>query len=238
MKKFIVLSLMVISALSADAQRKRTRTATSQGNVVVRMGFGVNHDKNDPDLDQVTRETSVLFNPSVGYMVIDNLELGLNFGVHNWWMEDVNSVSPTLVKRDSRSTDVNFGVYAQKYFPLNNWFAMYGRGELGLSTGSFDVDDVVGAVTTPNTAMSGIRNGVNGAVNFGVSFTPYNAIALYADIAGFGVGNMKTDYDGANNTVNDTHVGFNIIGNTFVNPTARPLTFGMAWYFGRGLWKK
>jgi hypothetical protein len=37
MKKVIILSLMIVSAFSVDAQRKRTRTATSQGNVVVRM---------------------------------------------------------------------------------------------------------------------------------------------------------------------------------------------------------
>ena len=42
MKKVIILSLMIVSALSVDAQRKRTRTATSQGNVVVRAGLGLN----------------------------------------------------------------------------------------------------------------------------------------------------------------------------------------------------
>lgn len=230
MKKLIIFSLMIVSALSVDAQRKRTRTATSQGNVVVRLGMGVNSEKVDPDLDPVYRETRVSFKPSVGYMVVDNLELGVNFGVSHSTIEDVALQSPTLNKTDMRATDVNFGVYVQKYFPLNNWFAFYTSADLGLSTGSFETDNVVGAVTTPVLAQSGIRNGVGGSANFGFSFTPYNALALQADIAGLGVSSMKVDYDGANNTVNTTNAGFNVWRN--------PYNLSLVWYFGRGLWKK
>jgi len=230
MKKLIIFSLMIVSALSVDAQRKRTRTATSQGNVVVRLGFGVNSEKVDPYLDPVYRETRISFNPTVGYMVVDNLELGVNFGISNSTIEDVMTQSPVLSKTDMRATDVNFGVYVQKYFPLNNWFAFYTSANLGLSTGSFETDDVNGAVTTPVLSQSCIRNGVGRADNFGFSFTPYNALALQADIAGLGVGSMKTDRDGANNTVNTTNVGFNVWRN--------PYNMSIVWYFGRGLWKK
>jgi hypothetical protein len=230
MKKLIIFSLMIVSALSVDAQRKRTRTATSQGNVVVRLGMGVNSEKVDPDLDPVYRETRISFNPTVGYMVVDNLELGVNFGISNTTIEDVWKQSPSLEKTDMRATDVNFGVYVQKYFPLNNWFAFYTSANLGLSTGSFETDAVNGAVTTPVLAQSGIRNGVGGAANFGFSFTPYNALALQADIAGLGVGSMKTDYDGASNTENTTNAGFNVWRN--------PYNLSIVWYFGRGLWKK
>lgn len=236
MKKLIIFSLMIVSALSVDAQRKRTRTATSQGNVVVRLGLGVNSEKVDPDLDPVSnldpvyRETRISFNPTVGYMVVDNLELGVNFGISNTTIEDVMTQSPNLKKTDMRATDVNFGVYVQKYFPLNNWFAFYTSANLGLSTGSFETDSVEGAFINPAESQSGIRNGVGGAVNFGFSFTPYNALALQADIAGLGVGSMKTDRDGANNTVNTTNVGFNVWRN--------PYNMSIVWYFGRGLWKK
>jgi hypothetical protein len=236
MKKLIIFSLMIVSALSADAQRKRTRTATSQGNVVVRLGMGVNSEKVDKDFnpvdnsDPVYRETRISFNPTVGYMVVDNLELGVNFGISNTTIEDVWKQSPRLEKTDMRATDVNFGVYVQKYFPLNNWFAFYTSANLGLSTGSFETDEVDGPVTAPVKEQSGIRNGVGGAANFGFSFTPYNALALQADIAGLGVGSMKTDYDGASNTENTTNAGFNVWRN--------PYNLSIVWYFGRGLWKK
>lgn len=230
MKKVIIFSLMLISALSVDAQRKRTRTATSQGNVVVRLGMGVNTMKVDPDLDPVYTENSINFQPSVGFMVVDNLELGVNLSVDNSWSEDITTQSPTISKTNRNATMVGFGVYIQKYFPLNNWFAFTTAADLGLSTGSYNTDNVLGSVTTPDLANSGNRNGVGGAVNFGFAFTPYNAFSLQANIAGIGVQNYKDDADGTNDAVNYTNVGFNVHRQT--------TSLSLVWYFGRGLWKK
>lgn len=221
---------MIISALSVDAQRKRTRTATSQGNVVVRLGMGVNFEKNDPDLDPVYRQTDINFKPSIGYMVVDNLELGVNLSVTNQNTENVITQNPILNKTVTDATDVGFGVYVQKYFPLNNWFALTTSADLGLSTGTYNTNNVVGAVTTPVTASTGNRNGVGGGINFGFSFTPYNALALQANIAGFGVQSMKTDPDGVNNSTNNTKVGFNV--------WRQPYNMSVVFFFGRGLWKK
>jgi len=239
MKKVIILSLALVSVLSVDAQRKRTRTATSQGNVVVRTGLGINHVKVDPDLDPVYKSTTIDFNPSVGFMAIDNLELGLDFGISNTTSEDVFTQSPVISKTNTKATDVNFGVYVQKYFPLNNWFAFTTQANLGLSTGTYNTDNVLGSITSPDKMNSGNRNGVGGSVSFGFAFTPYNAFSLFAHIASLGVNNMKNDPDGVNDITNTTNVGFNVIGNTNANQNVTtPLTFGCAWYFGRGLWKK
>lgn len=231
MKKLAILSLMVISALSVDAQRKRTRTATSQGNVVVRLGMGVNHVKDDPDYDPITRSTTINFNPTVGYMVIDNLELGVDFDVEDYSMENVTRANPQLEKTVMDGTSVGFGVYVQKYFPLNNWFALTGEANLGLRTGTFNESTVLGAVTTPVSAASGNTNSVGGGVNFGFSFTPYNALALQANIAGIGIMNEKTDYEAiARPNVNRTEVGFNV--------WRQPYNMSVVFFFGRGLWKK
>jgi len=230
MKKLILLSLIIVSALSIDAQRKRTRTATSQGNVVVRFGMGVNTTKWDPDLDEEMTTTAVNFTPSVGYMVVDNLELGVNFGITNTNAEHIYDQAPILNKTKTKSTDVIFGVYVQKYMPLNNWFAFTTEANLGLSTGTFDQDVVNGAVTSPVLSATGNRNGVGGAINFGMAFTPYNAFSLQAKIAGLGVNSMKVDYDGVNNTENTTNVGFNVWRQAY--------SLDFVWYFGRGLWKK
>ena len=243
MKKLLIFSLMIVSALSVDAQRKRTRTATSQGNVVVRTGLGLNFHKEDPDGDMQYRSTHFHFTPSVGFMVIDNLEIGANLGVSYGETENVISQNPTLNKNLTDFTKVNFGIYVQKYMPLNNWFAFYTYGNIGLSTGTRNSDNVLASVTTHDQFNSGTSTGVGGAVNFGLSFTPYNAFSLYADLAGLFVQTEKFDPDGtapAAPIVNTTDVGFNLIGNTNHNTTSivRPLTIGCAWYFGRGLWKK
>lgn len=230
MKKLLIFSLMIISAITADAQRKRTRTATSQGNVVLRMGMGVNSIKQDPDLDPVYKQTSVSFTPAVGYMVIDNLEIGADLGISYTNTEDVFSQSPVLSKTVTNATDVHFAIYVQKYFPLNNWFAFYTHGSLGLSTGTYESNDVLGSVTTPYKPGTGTRNGVGGEANFGFAFTPYNAFSLQANIAGLGISSMKNDPDGSNNTTNTTQAGFNVWRNAY--------NLTMVWYFGRGLWKK
>jgi len=239
MKKVIILSLALVSVLSVDAQRKRTRTATSQGNVVVRTGLGINHSKVDLDGPDVITSTTINFNPSVGYMAIDNLELGLDLGISNNTGEHIISEIPVINKNNTKATDVKFGVYVQKYFPLNNWFAFTTQANLGLSTGTYNSDNTLGSITTPDRTLTGSRNGVGGSVSFGFAFTPYNAFSLYAHIASFGVNNMKDDPDGVNDITNTTNVGFNVIGNTNTNQNVTtPLTFGCAWYFGRGLWKK
>ncbi len=230
MKKVIILSLMVVSALSVDAQRKRTRTATSQGNVALHMGFGINSTKEDPDGDAQTKTTGVNFTPSVGYMVVDNMELGVNFGITNAKTEDIYDQAPVLNKSNIKYTDVNFGVYAKKYFPLNNWFSLTAAADLGLSTGTYQTDDIIGSVTTTVSSETGNRSGVGGAINFGLAFTPYNAFALQANIAGLGVNSMKNDPDGTNNTMNTTNVGFNVRRQT--------ASLDFVWYLGRGLWKK
>ena len=230
MKKVIILSLMIVSALSVDAQRKRTRTATSQGNVALHMGFGINSTKEDPDGDAQTKTTGVNFTPSVGYMVVDNMELGVNFGITNAKTEDIYDQAPVLNKSNIKYTDVNFGVYAKKYFPLNNWFSFTAAADLGLSTGTYQTDDITGSVTTTVSSETGNRSGVGGAINFGLAFTPYNAFALQANIAGLGVNSMKNDPDGTNNTMNTTNVGFNVRRQTF--------SLDFVWYLGRGLWKK
>lgn len=230
MKKLIILSLMIVSALSVDAQRKRTRTATSQGNVAVGLGIGLNYQKEDPDLDRETKTTGVSFNPSVGYMVVDNLELGVDLGIGNNRKEATDSISPVLVQTITKSTNVNFGVYLKKYFPLNNWFAFTTSAMINLSTGTYSMDNLHGSVTYPVTSMTGNTSGVGAGINFGMAFTPYNAFALQANIAGFGVNTTKNDPDGVNNATNTTNVGFNVMRNT--------ASLDFVWYFGRGLWKK
>ena len=230
MKKIIIFSLMLVSALSVDAQRKRTRTATSQGNVVVRLGMGINSTKSDPDLDPINRTSTINFTPSVGYMVVDNLELGADFSISNTWGDSVLTQTSVVNKRLLNSTTVGFGVYVQKYFPLNNWFAFTTKVDLGLSTGSYSSDAVNGSIITPS---GGVTSGAGGSANFGFAFTPYNAFSLQANIAGFGIQSTKNDPDGVapgNPVTNTTEVGFNVHRQT--------TNLSLVWFFGRGLWKK
>jgi hypothetical protein len=230
MKKIIILSLVALSTLSVNAQRKRTRTATSQGNVAVRFGMDWSTFKNDKDLDPSDITKSISFRPSIGYLVIDNLELGVNFDINNTKNENISVLNPTLTKTNFKKSNVQFGIYAQKYFPLNNWFALYANANLGINTGSYETKNTAGSLTTIDSLKSGSKNGVGGGLNFGFQFTPHNSFGLSADIAGFNVDQWKDDPTGAsNNTISYTDASFRV---------RRPLmNLTAVWHFGRGMWR-
>ncbi len=235
MKKLVLFTLILLCAFTFDstAQRKRKRTATSQGNFVLRLGMGYNSDRNSNDFtDTETSMNAFKFNPTLTYMVIDNLEVGVNFGVNNYNNENTRSVSP-LNRVNTNGTDISFGLFAQKYFPLNNWFAFYTSANLGLVTGSYESDSTFSGTTYPVLAGSGEKNGVMGGLNFGFGFTPYNAFAIWSDFAGINVMNVKNNPDGASNTRTETSTNFGVMGSGNT-----PINLGVAWYFGRGLWRK
>ncbi|MBP6455754.1 MAG: hypothetical protein KA275_03390 [Chitinophagaceae bacterium] len=227
MKKLIIFTLMMLAVVSVDAQRKRKRTATSQGNVALRFGMGINSDKTVWDFGDVeSRMNTLEFMPSVSYFIIDNLEIGVNLGITNGRGEDRYTATTS---QETTMTDVHFGIFAQKYFPLNNWFALQTNANIGLNTGNYNTNDIVSGTVTNDPTQSGESNGVSGGINFGFAFTPYNAFGLWADVAGFGVQNTKVNPGGANDTYSNTNVGFNV--------ARQPLSIGAAWYFGRGLWR-
>ncbi|MEN9340657.1 MAG: hypothetical protein RIQ62_1969 [Bacteroidota bacterium] len=237
MKKAIILSLMIVSAFSVDAQRKRTRTATSQGNVAVGLGIGINSNKWDHDYSQAyvnggnpltVKGSSISFNPRVGYMVVDNLELGAMIDITNNKTATTYRETPTLLRWNDKETKVNFDVYLMKYFPLNNWFSFTTSARLGMGTGTYSTEQDSSSVTS--TLVSGNTSSVHGGVNFGLAFTPYNAFSLQAGISSLNISSSKDDPDGTNDTVNTTDFGFNVM------PRTAHIDF--VWYFGRGLWNK
>lgn len=230
MKKIIIFSLMLVSALSVDAQRKRTRTATSEGNSVIRLGVGYNSTVSDPDLDLINRTSTFSVPLSIGYMVIDNLEMGVDISYNQTWGEEVLTQSPVVSKNVFNATNGGLAVYGQKYFPLNNWFAFTAKANLGMSWGSYSDDAVIGSTTTPT---GGVTLGAGGAINAGFAFNPHNAFSLQANIVGLGIQTTKNDPDGVapfNPTVNTTDFGFNVLRQT--------TNLSLVWFFGRGLWKK
>lgn len=234
MRKIVLLtaSLLCVLTWNADAQRTRTRTATSQGNWVLRLGMGYNYSNMDYDFDSRSRTVNEIhFKPTISYMVIDNLEIGATFNLMNGTQDDVTTLSPSTIKTEADYTDIGFGLFAQKYFPLNNWFAFYTAANLGISTGNWENRSIAGTTTT---TARGNRNGVGGDVSFGFGFTPFRAFALYADIAGIGVQNMKVDPDGpdtaTSSATSTTDIGFNV--------HRQPISLAIAWYFGRGLWAR
>jgi hypothetical protein len=222
MKKILVLGLVALSTLTANAQRKRTKANTSQGMWAVRLGAGYNSTTTDPSGDAETKATTISVMPSVGYFVADNLELGINFRANSNNTDQTITANP-LSTSTSKGTGTGVGIYGQKYWPMNNWFALYGNANIGLDFGSGEVTTLANNVTNK---VGTSTNGYGGSVSMGFAFTPVRNMALTADIVGFGVNTSTSDPDGPNNQTVTTNLGANV--------WRQPFQLSYVWFFGNG----
>ena len=213
--------MVALSTLTVNAQRKKTKANTSQGNWALRLGAGYNSNTVDPTGVPVTKSTSTNFTPSVGYFVSDNLEIGLKL--------DVNSTKVNSTLNDStienKNNSVGFGIYGLKYFPVNNWFAFTGGVELGLTNGTGNLQTIY--KSNSSTKIVGYAtNSFGGAANFGMAFTPVNRLAIQANIIGLGaVSGTINKEDGPD--VNTSDFGLNVY--------RAGASVSLVWYFGSGL---
>jgi hypothetical protein len=221
MKKILILGLVALTTLTANAQRKRTKANTSQGMWALRLGAGFNSETIDPAGDAITKIRNLTATPSLGYFVADNLELGVNFGIGSNRSETTNTINP-LTTNTATGNSTRVGLYVQKYWPMNNWFALYGKADAGLMFGNGEQKNLLASGTTITSGST--ENGFGGALNMGFAFTPVSNMALMADIAGFGIQSSTTDPDGPNNSIANTNLG--------VNVWRQPYQLTMVWFFG------
>jgi hypothetical protein len=223
MKKFFILSLVALSTLTVNAQRKKTKANTSQGNWALRLNMGYNSTNTDPAGQAMDKATDFNFTPGIGYFVSDNLEIGANILFSKSTDNYTYASSPLVINDYTTSSRTGFGVFAQKYFPVNNWFAFYGNANVGMNFGNDNYKNTTGSTVT-NTGAS--ANGYGGSLNYGFAFTPTSNVALMADVAGLGVRTQTMDPDGANNSVTESKFGFNVWRN--------PYNLSLVWFFNGG----
>jgi hypothetical protein len=223
MKKLIVLSLVTVMALNADAQRRRTRANTSQGNWAISLDGRYASNNLDPAGDVLIKSTQLGIAPSIGFFVADNLEVGLDLNIGNDKVESRTQINP-LAKTNSTTNNTGFGLYVRKYWPVNNWFAFTGKANAGMDFGNVDNTSTNGTVVV-NSGVS--SQGYRGGLNLGMAFTPVNNIALQSTIGGFNLNNSVIDPTGASNSSNNTDIEFGL---------TKKVNFGITWFFGRGLW--
>jgi opacity protein-like surface antigen len=219
MKKLLVLSLVALSTLTVNAQRKKTRANTSQGNWALRIGAGYSTNTDDEvGTNAVDKVTNINLKPSIGYFIADNLEIGLNINIDN----QKNSMTDVLSNNATVNTNkLGFGVYGLKYFPINNWFALTGGVELGLGNGE------VKTQFNNLTPVSSTTNEFGGAANLGLAFTPVNNLAIQANIIGLGA------ISGTQSNVAPTKDrNFSNFG---LNAYRTPASVSLVYYFGRGM---
>jgi Outer membrane protein beta-barrel domain len=222
MKKFIIFGLIACSTITVNAQRKKTRANTSQGNWAVRVALGYNSENSDPvGVPEQSKSNTLQFNPSVGYFIADNLEIGLNLDLQN---KNESETFTATNKMELSGTSIGFGIYGQKYFPVNNWFAFTGRLDLGLANGNNKITSTINNIVTPTDQGD---NNFGGSANFGLAFTPVNNLAIQANIIGIGAisGTLQ-------NQANTPDVNYSRFG---LNVWRQPTNVSLTWFFGRGM---
>jgi hypothetical protein len=227
MKKILIFTLLAITTLTVNAQRRKTRASTSQGNWALRLGGNYNSNTSDPTSDPLYKTTEFNINPSIGYLIVDNFELGLTFNVGNI-KNDMTTVNNPLSKYISTDKTMGVGLYVQKYFPINNWFAFYVNGQGGTTFGNFARTDFSGTGSVNLDPFNGSISGYNGAASFGFGFTPVNNFMLSADIAKLSLSNQTRDPNGPNNSVNSSDFGISTLRNG--------VNINLVWFFGRDMW--
>ncbi len=221
MKKTILFALIACTAFTANAQRKKSRANTSQSNWAVRLGAGFNTSTDDPDDNSSVTKRNVLLAPSVGYFVVDNLEIGFRLSLDN--SRDKN-VTDNIKYNTIVENNIGFGIYGQKYFPINNWFAFTGAIDLGIKIGNSENTFTNGAKVD---IISQSTNAYGASASLGMAFTPVNNLAIQSTLIGIGgLTGARLNED----PIRD--VSFNEFG---INVWRQPAEVSLVWFFGRGL---
>ena len=223
MKKIFIFSLVALSTLTVNAQRRKTRAATTQGNWAVRLGLGYDATKGELPASVTDTKTNFSIAPALGYFVADNLEIGVEANITN----STEKISSSLSVQKTTIPKTGFNIYGQKYFPVNNWFSFTGKAYVGLNFGNFTDNTTVGGVTTSPTASNGTINGFGGGLAAGFAFTPINNFAITATLANLSVNSWTKDPKGADDVENYTEINLATI--------AQSANIGFTWFFGRKL---
>ena len=196
MKKLFFTVLLAVTSLLVKAQ-------TGAGSFVVGGGFDYSSTK--PENSNNTKTTNVSLEPSVGYFVIDNLSVGLNFGI--------SSTKNTSAAGTSKTSDFYVGPFVRYYiFTSNENFAFYGQADFNISAGKTTA--INGNETKSSQFDIGVRPG------FSYFFNKHWATEL-----GF-QGIRYTSYDPNTSTNDDKQNTFEFGFNSLT-----PSSLGIRYYF-------
>ena len=168
MKKILLGFALLTFAVATQAQ-----DGFSKGNIFVSGGIGISS-TNEKNSDTKTSDFAVT--PSLGYMVSDNLAVGIGLGIGS-------SKTTVAGTTESEASAMNVGGFARYYFAPKSNFTMFGH--LGVNYNS--ENDKTNEVKT-----TGMDIFVAPGFNYWVS----KRLALEAVIGKIGYRSSKTDIDG------------------------------------------
>ena len=96
------------------------------------IGGGINFNRsNIENLDffngpSTSKIRSFAFNPRFGYFIADTWVLGLEGGYSNF-QQNITTTSPSVSSSITDSKDIRGGLFARKFFPIQNKLAFFGQ---------------------------------------------------------------------------------------------------------------
>ncbi|HEY4650786.1 MAG TPA: outer membrane beta-barrel protein [Pontibacter sp.] len=137
MKRLLALAIFGLISAGAFAQ-------TSKGTIVVSgtAGFSNSQNSNDP---QTAELNAISFNitPGIGYMLLDELEVGASVGYSFNKSTQVSDDKVTGVDYTLKSNTFNYGAYAKKYFVLSERIALTGLASAVISKGESSSEFII-----------------------------------------------------------------------------------------------
>jgi len=195
MKKLFFASLILMFSFSSVmAQDEETTFGFYEADIFVEgnLGFNATNDKNT-----LEKTSTFEFNPKAGYLLTDQLAVGLEFAVGSGKTE----VDGTDVNKTS---GFGVGVFGRYYFlELGERFKTYGELGIGYGSEKFGVDDAV----TVNSLVFGLDLGLNYFIKDNIALT----FGL-SDILSYS--SSKADLDNAE-AVSEFNANINVINNIF-----------------------
>lgn len=232
MKQYFFFALLAASTQVGHAQSIAAGTVSLGGGI----GYSSTTNKSGYTANNVTYSnestgSQFSFSPSVGYFVVDNLEVGLYTG-YSAFRRPYNKSSPaqTFVRAElDPTTTLGVGIFARYYKMFTEQFGVTGTLNGGYqSQKSYEY----GGNSNSGTILEFKGSGYNVALTPAVVFFPIPKLGLSASIGSLGYSRLNFDY--ATSPNNPEPAGFESKSSTFgARFGLDQLQFGGTYYFGR-----
>ena len=232
MKKFFLSALLAVSVIGVRAQSIAAGTVSLGGNI----GYSRNtiNSSNSYNSTTYTLETSISqfnFSPSLGYLVADNLAIGINAGysANRKAYTTYTPASATVRAQLDPTTNLRLGVYGQYYKMLTEQFGVLGT--LGVGYQSLH-DYNYSNNNNPNALIQESKaSGYYAELTPGIVFFPITKLGLSASVGSLAFNRLNYDYPtNAGTTPPDYKSYSTSFGASF---GLSQLLFGGTYYFGR-----
>lgn len=208
MKKIFVLSFgLMLTSLTVFGQFQK-------GNLF--LGGQVNYSSIKQETEdaqvlggQLSKSNQFTFSPLIGLFVTEKTAVGLKFEYFNYFRENFSISGQTPTFETDR---LGFGLFVRRYFPVKDWVAFYGQGEINYNatTNLQKFNSNSGSETNTKS--------IDFSTSLGLSFFPAKWISIDLSANPLSIYHQIEQQTNGNTTTTESKVNsfvFNLNSNSF-----------------------